>query len=410
MQKIKVISKCDVMKNEDSLFGYHAWPTVAKLQDGRLAVVASGFRRAHVCPFGKTVISFSNDEGKTWTLPSPVIDTPLDDRDGGILVYGEKNVIVTSFNNTIEAQRIWLGWRKYDWEQMPEGPEKEYEKLDIDFCEAYLKLLERCDGKREKLDESGYRGSKLNTNQDKYFGSTFRVSHDCANSFGPINYSPVTNPHGPLVTKDGRILYVGTPIGDFAHKVEDKRLRVCEILPDESVIEIGVIDEIFDDNGEKLSASEPHAIELNDGSILVHIRIEKPGAEYSTFTVYQTISKDGGKTFDTPKLVSITPNTLGEVDSKFIGAPPYLYRHSSGALISLVSVRPTNLSIRALISYDEGKSWDLYKLLDIEGQRDLGYPSVTELSDGTLFTTYYAHDDLYSPAIIKGIRWELPKK
>ena len=78
-----------VMSNPDGKHKYFGWPTAARLQNGKIAVVASGFRLAHVCPFGKTVISYSEDEGQTFTKPSPVIDTPLDDRDGGILAYGE---------------------------------------------------------------------------------------------------------------------------------------------------------------------------------------------------------------------------------------------------------------------------------------------------------------------------------
>ena len=410
MKEIKVLDRYDVMQNEDSLFGYYAWPTVSRLQDGRLVVVASGFRRAHVCPFGKTVISFSEDEGKTWSFPTPIIDTPLDDRDGGILVYGDNNVIVNSFNGSIESQRVWLRWRKYDYDQMPEGPAKEIERLDMEFCHAYLNLLEKCDGVKRDLDTNGYCGSALSTHQEKYFGSTFRVSHDGAKSFGPIRYSPITNPHGPFATKDGRVLYVGTPIGDYAHPVQDKRVRLCEILPDESVVEIGAIPEIFDNEGNKLAWSEPHAIELNDGRILVHIRVEKPGVDYGIFTIYQSISSDGGKTFSNPKPVPLTKESKEQVDPNFVGAPPYIYRHSSGALISLLSMRVGEVCLRALISYDEGETWELYRLLSIDGQRDVGYPSAIELEDGTLYTTYYAHKDMSSPATIMAIRWELPKK
>ena len=72
-------------------------------------MVASGFRRRHVCPFGKVVMCQSDDEGKTWTRPMIIMDTPLDDRDAGILPFGENGVIITSFNNTKEAQ---LNWNK----------------------------------------------------------------------------------------------------------------------------------------------------------------------------------------------------------------------------------------------------------------------------------------------------------
>ena len=87
-----------VIENNDNVFNYYAWPSVTRLPDGSLAAVASGFRVDHVCPFGKAVICYSKDEGKTWTNPSIVIDTPLDDRDAGITVFGPNRdkVIVTS--------------------------------------------------------------------------------------------------------------------------------------------------------------------------------------------------------------------------------------------------------------------------------------------------------------------------
>ena len=88
-----------IISNPDSYHNYFAWPTVSRLQNGKIAVVASGFRLAHVCPFGKAVISYSENEGESSTVPAPIIDTPLDDRDAGILAFGESNVIVTSFNN-----------------------------------------------------------------------------------------------------------------------------------------------------------------------------------------------------------------------------------------------------------------------------------------------------------------------
>ena len=102
--KIKLLGQVrTVMSNPDSKHNYFGWPTAVRLQNGKIAVVASGFRLGHVCPFGKTVISYSEDEGETFTYPAPVIDTPLDDRDGGILAYGKSGVIVTSFNNTRES-------------------------------------------------------------------------------------------------------------------------------------------------------------------------------------------------------------------------------------------------------------------------------------------------------------------
>ena len=61
------------------------WPTIMRSRSGELAVVFSGDRQQHVDPYGKTMLMRSRDEGKTWTEPVVINDTPLDDRDPGII-------------------------------------------------------------------------------------------------------------------------------------------------------------------------------------------------------------------------------------------------------------------------------------------------------------------------------------
>lgn len=124
--EIKLLGKSKIiMSNPYSKHNYFAWPTATRLQNGKIAVVASGFRLEHVCPFGKTVISYSEDDGETYTLPAPVIDTLLDDRDGGIVPFGKSGVIVTSFNNSIEFQKF----------RMQNRP------LNSEYKSAYLELI-----------------------------------------------------------------------------------------------------------------------------------------------------------------------------------------------------------------------------------------------------------------------------
>ena len=50
-----------------------------------MLVVFSGDRDAHVCPWGKVQLLRSRDGGATWSDPVSICDTPLDDRDAGIL-------------------------------------------------------------------------------------------------------------------------------------------------------------------------------------------------------------------------------------------------------------------------------------------------------------------------------------
>ena len=145
--KIKQIGECKVvMCNPHSYHNYFGWPTVCRLKNGRLALGASGFRIAHVCPFGKSVMSISEDEGNTWTLPAPVIDTVLDDRDVGISTFGESGVIFTSFNNTV------LDQKKRNEKYSKEDKEIVYRNGYLDFVDL--------------------------KDQDKYLGSTFRISYD----------------------------------------------------------------------------------------------------------------------------------------------------------------------------------------------------------------------------------------
>ena len=153
-----------IISNPDSIFGYFAWPTVARLPDGSLATVCSGFRMRHVCPFGKAVISFSRDDGETWSRPAPVIDTPLDDRDAGICVYGN-NIIVTSFNNTPDFQR---------------------RRAEINISKG--------DNGTSMRFIQGYFGMYPEDAVEKYFGSTYKISRDGGVTFEEMKRSPVTTP------------------------------------------------------------------------------------------------------------------------------------------------------------------------------------------------------------------------
>ncbi len=72
MKKVFVHEMKTIIQNPDSKFNYFAWPSLARLHDGTLAAVCSGFRIGHVCPFGKVVMAKSADDGKTWSRPCVV--------------------------------------------------------------------------------------------------------------------------------------------------------------------------------------------------------------------------------------------------------------------------------------------------------------------------------------------------
>lgn len=352
-----------IMSNPESIHNYFGWPTVARLQNGKIAVAASGFRLAHVCPFGKTVLSLSEDEGQTYTPPTPIIDTSLDDRDGGIVPFGESGVIVTSFNNTRSFQRnYWRGVSAYS-----------------------LAHLDTVTDEEEARD----------------LGVTFRLSHDCGKTFGPLMKSPVTSHHGPISLPDGGLLWVGRTFSPNCTIGEVDRIEAHRVHPDGHMEFVGAIgDAILD--GQLLLSCEPHGIVLKDGTILVHIRAEqRTKEEEKAFTIFQTVSHDGGKSWETPYPIL----------SRMGGAPSHLFRHSSGILIATYGYRGKPSGIKAMFSRDEGKTWDTGHDLYVNGiSPDLGYPSTVECSDGSLITVFYAHPSKEEPAVILQQRWKIEEE
>ena len=349
-----------VMENPLSRHCYFGWPTVARLQDGRLAVAASGYRIGHICPFGKTVLSFSNDEGKTFSPPAPVIDTVLDDRDGGLLPFGEQGLILTSFNNSLKVQR-------------------EHPRLS-DYAAAYLNTLSQ-------------------EEEAQAIGSSFRISRDGGQSFGALHKSPITSPHGPALLSDGSILWVGRTFSPHDVKQENDAIQAYTIEKDGSMQFKGQIPSV-EIKGKELLCCEPHAIALPDGSVLCHFRVQDyPYREF--FTTYQSRSHDGGKTWSKPRAL-LAP---------FGGAPSHLMLHSSGILIASYGYRATPYGIRIMFSTDLGESWDTDHILVTNPHSpDLGYPSTVELSDKSLLTVFYAHSrpiKEHPGAEILSQRWRL---
>ena len=342
-----------ILENPDTGFNYFAWPSIARLQNGKLAVSCSGFRKGHLCPFGQAVMMTSDDEGLSYTAADAVIETPLDDRDAGVVPFGENGVIFTSFNNTRAAQRAW-------------NP-----------------------GNAEYM---AYVDTVTDADEARYLGSTFRLSFDGGETFGDIFISPVTSPHGPTALSDGSLLWVGRTFAEDDVFDEDDRIEAWRINTDGSMDFVGAVPPIYR-NGTLINACEPSVIELPDGTLLCHFR-----AENGLFTVFQTESGDGGRTWSEPVQLLADRG----------GSPPHLYLHSSGVLISVYGYRSAPYGVRAMLSSDMGETWDKDLILWDEGvSSDLGYPATVELNDGSLLTVFYAQNDVNGPAVIKQIRWRI---
>lgn len=340
-----------ILQSEDAVLGNFCWPSIARLNDGRLVTVASGLRMGHVDPFGKVVASVSEDDGKTWSEPIVLINTPLDDRDAGILPYGDGFLLI-SFTCARKELEFYFGRT----EGHPDTEEK---------CQMYLDAMNRI----TDADEAEFHGSTL-----YYFGADFKERYHVR--------MPVTSPHGPTLLRDGRVMLVGRTMdrekwGDtvmvfFSKDGKNFDTHVSLDLP-------------MNGMDPRAFYCEPHCLELADGTILIHYRLQyhRAGEDSKHFTIYQSVSTDGGKTFSPAAPLNIPEEDL-------CGSPPHLMQMKDGTVVVTYGYRLEPYGQRARISRDSGKTWSAEMILRDDGiSWDLGYPATVELKNGNLLSIYY---------------------
>ncbi len=352
-----------VYRNKDSLYGYQGWPSVCKTENGMLISICSGYRMQHICPFGKTTVNISRDEGKTWSSPVIINDTPLDDRDAGIVNMGKGRLLATWFCHPAEV----------------------YEK-------NYIGAIKNSCSPDEALIALAQIASYRNlSDEQRKGGSYIKISEDSGLTWSETIRVPITAPHGPGMLHDGSLIYLGKE-----HYSDDEKPGVIAAYKSldgyswERLSEIAVPDGYNLDN-----FHEPHILELPVGRLLGAIRAQ--GApSYHGFTIFTVLSDDIGKTWSMPKSLDVS------------GSPPHLMLHSTGVVICSFGRRETPFGERAIISYDSGKTWtDEYNLDDRADGGDLGYPASVELSDGSIFTLYYQRYPGDSKTSILYTKWKL---
>ena len=346
-------------------FGYFGWPSVARAGDGTLVVVSSGLRTEHVCPFGKTVLNFSDDAGRTWSQPRVVNDSPLDDRDAGILCLGGKRLLLSWFTSDT---------RRYFDQARP--------SLSGEAIARWQEAL----------------GAWTDDLVARHLGSWVRLSDDALTWGEPIRV-PVSTPHGPIALAGGELLYLGKA-GFAAGDQQRGEILSCRSADGgRTWSELGCVP--THEGTLPANYHEPHVVELDSGRLVGMIRFEAsgdddPAAEH-TFHLFQTSSDDGGATW--------TPATPTGV----YGSPPHLLRHSSGAIVCVYGYRREPYGQRMMISRDGGESWDADWILRDDGPDwDLGYPASVEMPDGSVLTVYYQKHRAGEKPSLLWSRWALP--
>lgn len=99
--------------------------------------------------------------------------------------------------------------------------------------------------------------------------------------------------------------------------------------------------------------------------------------------LHQVTSGDSGRSWSAPSRLPVE------------GYPAHLLALADGRLLMTYGWRQPDFGIRAVVSDDEGETWDIDATIRIRGglgNRNLGYPSTIMADDGSLFTVYYAED------------------
>jgi hypothetical protein len=341
----EILSKQVICKEPGRYIG---WPTIARTRTGELLIVFSGDRDDHICPWGKMEMVRSTDNGETWTEPVVIRNTPLDDRDAGLL-QTSAGVLIASWFTSIEF-----------------GANESYQKHAQTLSQEV---------------------------RDRWFGHWIHRSTDGGATWEEPIRVVGSAPHGPVELSDGRLLF----LGNGAHRHRPVRLRTFKAA--------GLVAEVSTDQGlswqvmgtvptpEGIGLGEPHVVEAKSGKLIGMFRYGTRILEEKF--MFQSESYDGGRTWTEAYKTTI------------LGYPPHLIRLEDDRILMVYGVRVPPFGERARVSVDEGESWSEEIVLCHDTSTDLGYPASTQLSDGTILTVYYQIDKSGETTCLMGTRWRL---
>ncbi|MEN8202436.1 MAG: exo-alpha-sialidase [Bacteroidota bacterium] len=329
---------------------YIGWPSIAKTESGELLVVFSGNRDAHVCPFGITQMVRSSDQGKTWTEPETINNTPLDDRDPGILETKEGTLLVNWFTSLAFDKETY-------YEKNPSW------KLHAD--------------------------SLGNATKKHWIGNWTRRSPDGGLSWEEPVKQLVSAPHGPIELSGGSLLYVGT-----ANINNEKTIGVEKSLDDGQTWQL-IASVPINDKDTIAYYHEPHVVELSDGKLIAMFRYNPP--DHKNSFLRQSESNDGGESWTTTHKTGIW------------GYPPHLIQLRNGWILLSYGVRHEPFGEMACISRDGGLTWDTDKEIMVNPamNSDLGYPASVQLDNGSILTVYYQIDKEGEKTCLMSTHWRL---
>jgi hypothetical protein len=333
---------------------YHGWPTLIRRANGELLVAYSGGREAHVCPFGRVELIRCSDNGRTWSWPEVILDTPIDDRDSGLCETAAGSLLATTFTSLA-------------YQPLLDGAK--------DWPAAKLERWQAANRRAPAEQRRALLGTWMlrSTDQGMTWSAPYRV--------------PVNSPHGPVRLASGRLLYAGKRLWDA-----DRKVGVCESTDDGRTWRwLADIPARPDDRVEEYH--ELHAVETTSGRLLVHIRNHNAANPGETL---QCESSDGGKRWTVPHAIGVW------------GLPSHLLRLRDGRLLMSYGHRRAPFGNQARVSDDQGRTWAPPIVISDDGASgDLGYPSTVEMPEGGLVTVWYESVRGTPGAVLRMARWSL---
>ncbi|RKY71998.1 MAG: hypothetical protein DRQ24_06010 [Candidatus Latescibacterota bacterium] len=330
-----------IYENEKS---YSAFPDIEHLQNGDLVVA---FReavrrrmRTHLDTTSKAVLVRSADGGKTWGTKVTIYNDECSIQ-GPSLVQLEDGTLVANF----------FKWRVGDESSLPA------ETHDL-----------------RRLGEESYAWTEGTFVIRSYDGG-YTWENEPIKVTSPTGNSTYTS-DAVLELPDGELLIPleGKRPGETERALVMRSQDKGETWQDASTV-------AYDPFG-NLSFHEPALLALPSGKIICMLRVHGRATDPEGYYLYQSESQDGGRTWSTPQRTDIW------------GHPAHLLYLKNGKVLCAYGYRRPPYGVRACLSEDEGKTWNLKDEIIIRSDGkdgDLGYPSSVQLSDGRILTVYYFH-------------------